>query len=107
MITIEFTDLSLTAEEHEWLRTSCPYFTPAYLSYLSAYRFKPEQVRITFVPVSADGLLGNVEIEAYGPWIETILWEVPLMSSLSEIYFHSVNTDWTYDGQERESVLGQ
>ncbi|KAF8072119.1 nicotinate phosphoribosyltransferase [Lyophyllum atratum] len=97
----QFTDLSLTAEEHEWLRTTCPYFTPAYLSYLSAYRYKPEQVRITFVPVSADGLLGNVEIEAFGPWIETIMWEVPLMASLSEIYFHLVMTDWNYDNQDR------
>ncbi|KAF5382124.1 hypothetical protein D9615_004196 [Tricholomella constricta] len=97
----QFTDLSLTTEEQVWLRTTCPYFTPAYLSFLSAYRYKPEQVRITFVPVSADGLLGNVEIEAFGPWVDTILWEVPLMASLSESYFHSVMTDWNYDSQEQ------
>ncbi|GLB40615.1 putative nicotinate phosphoribosyltransferase [Lyophyllum shimeji] len=96
----QFTDIALTKEEHDWLRTACPYFTPSYLSYLSAYRFKPEQVHVTFIPVSADGLMGNVEVEARGPWVETIMWEVPLMSALSEIYFHSVNTDWTYDGQE-------
>ncbi|KAG5642056.1 hypothetical protein DXG03_003727 [Asterophora parasitica] len=99
----QFTDLALTTEEHEWLRTACPYFTPSYLAFLAAYRYKPEQVRITFVPVSADGLLGNVEIEAFGPWVDTILWEVPLMASLSESYFNSVMTDWNYDSQEQSA----
>jgi len=95
----QFTDLSLTPDEREWLQESCPYFTPKYLNFLSAYRFKPEQVRITFVPVSADGLFGNVEIEAFGPWVETILWEVPLMASLSESYFQAVMTDWNDEKQ--------
>ncbi|KAG5651933.1 hypothetical protein H0H81_006915 [Sphagnurus paluster] len=98
----QFTDLSLTSDEHEWLRTTCPYFTDSYLAYLAAYRYKPEQVRITYVPVSADGLHGNVEIEVFGPWPETILWEVPLMAALSESYFTSANTDWSYDKQERQ-----
>ncbi|KAG6856299.1 hypothetical protein H0H87_005712 [Tephrocybe sp. NHM501043] len=96
----QFTDLVLTASELAWLKETCPYLTTAYLSYLSAYRYKPEQVRITFVPVSADGLFGNVEVEAFGPWIETILWEVPLMATLSECYFSFVDTDWNYDNQE-------
>lgn len=56
-------------------------------------------MRITFVPTSADGMFGNVEIEAFGPWVDTILWEVPLMASLSESYFESVMTDWNYDNQ--------
>lgn len=68
--------------------------------YLSAYRYQPEQVRITFVPTSPDGMLGQVEIEATGPWLETILWEVPLMACLSESYFQSVMTDWSYENQE-------
>lgn len=99
----------MTQSEHQWLETACPYLTPSYLSYLKAYRYKPEQVRITFVPVSDDGLFGNVEIEATGPWAETIFWEVPLMSCLSETYFQSVITDWDYRNQEgkpgREGLL--
>ena len=39
---------------------------------------------------------------ASGPWIESILWEVPLMSTLCEIYYKHVDTYWTYEGQEGE-----
>lgn len=70
------------------------------MNYLSSFRFRPEQVSITFVPGSDDELRGQVEIEASGPWVETILWEVPLMATLSEIYFQIDNTDWSYEGQE-------
>lgn len=99
---VEFTDLSLTQQEREWLQQTCPYFRPSYLFFLASYRYKPEQVRTTFVPVSADGFLGNVEIEISGPWVETILWEVPLMSTLSECFFQSVDVNWNYDNQESE-----
>jgi nicotinate phosphoribosyltransferase len=86
------------------LKRECPYFTPSYLVYLSKYRFKPEQVQIKFNPTSADGKLGNVEIEVSGLWLETILWEVPLMACLSETYFQSVVTDWNYDKQDGKSL---
>ncbi|KAJ7127184.1 nicotinate phosphoribosyltransferase [Mycena epipterygia] len=96
-----FGELGLTDAEHSWLRKTCPYFNDEYLSYLRGFRFKPtEQVHIKFVPTSADGASGLVEIDTVGPWVETIFWEVPLMACLSEIYFHSVMTDWNYDGQK-------
>ncbi|KAG6850252.1 hypothetical protein H0H93_015804 [Arthromyces matolae] len=99
----QFTDLRLTQQEHEWLQRTCPHFNPTYISFLAAYRYKPEQIQVTFVPVSADGLLGNVEVEASGPWVETILWEVPLMATLSECFFRFVDTDWNYDNQDESA----
>jgi nicotinate phosphoribosyltransferase len=70
------------------------------LDYLSAFRFKPEQVSINFVADSENSMLGQIEIEALGPWVEAILWEVPLMATLSETYFQTDETDWDYEGQE-------
>lgn len=49
--------------------------------------------------MTSDNLRGTVEIEIMGPWIETILWEVPLMACLSESYFQVVDTEWNYDNQ--------
>ncbi|KAF7424326.1 nicotinate phosphoribosyltransferase [Pleurotus ostreatus] len=95
----QFSDIRLTESEAQWLQEACPYFTPAYITYLSKYRFKPEQVRITFTPTSTDGLQGAIDIDITGPWVETILWEVPLMACLSETYFQMVDTDWNLEGQ--------
>ena len=40
-----------------------------------------------------------------GLWVETIMWEVPLMACLSELYFSVVNTDWDYAGQPGKSPV--
>lgn len=104
----EFGQLRLAPDERAWLEKTCPYFKPEYLDYLEAYRFNPEQLRLEFEPVPEDeeknarddpSARGNIHIDALGPWEETILWEVPLMACLSEIYFTTTDRDWDYEGQ--------
>lgn len=56
------------------------------------------------MPRAPDSDEGRIEIEASGPWAEAILWEVPLMATLSEIYFTTVDKDWNYDGQAGASM---
>ncbi|KAF5341842.1 hypothetical protein D9611_001731 [Ephemerocybe angulata] len=98
-----FAFLALTPEERTWLAKECPFLDPAYLDYLEAFRFKPEQVDIRFEPSEGDPSRGQIQIDVEGPWVETIMWEVPLMACLSETYFQTVDTDWTYDGQEERA----
>ncbi|KAF7789094.1 hypothetical protein EIP86_000027 [Pleurotus ostreatoroseus] len=98
-----FDELSLTEEERKWLPKGCPYFSQDYIDYLARYRFRPEQVKVIFNEKPDDRNLGRIEIEAAGPWRETILWEVPLMATLSEIFFKVVDTDWSYDGQKEQA----
>jgi nicotinate phosphoribosyltransferase len=104
-------NLSLTPAERTWLEKTCPYLKPPYIVYLSTFRFKPQtQVHIVFHPVPQKDLpeslkgteeeYGTLEIWTEGTWLETILWEVPLMASLCEAYFETVDTDWVYDGQK-------
>ena len=99
-----FSALSLTPEERTWIQATCPYFKPSYLDYLAAYRFKPSQVQVSFVPRVPDSDEGRIEIEVSGPWAEAIFWEVPLLATLSEIYFSTVDKDWNYEGQEGAST---
>ncbi|CAL1712964.1 unnamed protein product [Somion occarium] len=95
-----FGELHVTDDELQWLRKACPYFAEDYLDYLKNLRFKPEQVKVTFNAQPQNADLGRLDIEAIGPWVETILWEVPLMAVLSELHFRTADTDWNYDGQE-------
>ncbi|KAJ1307892.1 hypothetical protein OPQ81_001971 [Rhizoctonia solani] len=97
-------ELQLTTKEVEWLKASCPYFTKEYIDYLRSYRFRPdEQVKMELHVTSEPGSgteEGYITIEISGLWVETILYEVPVMSILSEAYFLTVDRVWTYEGQE-------
>lgn len=73
-------DLQLTKEEKEYLKTRCYYFDPTYFDFLMGFRFDPSEVGV----IQKDGDL-QILIEGY--WYRTILWEVPLMAMISELYF--------------------
>lgn len=73
-------ELALTEEEKSWLARKCSYFHPVYLDLLESYRFDPGEVSME----QKDGEL-TISIEGY--WYTTILWEVPLMALISELYF--------------------
>lgn len=72
--------LKLTKEEKHFLKITCPYLDPVYLDFLEGYRFNPEEVQL-----QQDGDQLTVTIE--GLWYRTILWEVPLMSVICELYY--------------------
>ena len=72
--------LELSKAEKEFLRKNCPYLAPTYLDFLSGFRFDPAEVRI-----SQKGAALDVQIEGY--WYRTILWEVPIMAAICELYY--------------------
>ncbi|GAA5983695.1 hypothetical protein JCM11641_000936 [Rhodosporidiobolus odoratus] len=94
----------LQPAERAFLVKRCTYLSSDFLDFLAAYRFRPQQqVFLQFVPSAGaeeDGIeWGSFELEIRGLWKETILYEVPLMSIISEAYFTHVNTKWDYVGQ--------
>lgn len=78
--------LKLSKEEKQFLKVTCPYLDPVYLDFLEGYRFNPEEVHIE---QKGDQL--NVHIE--GLWYRTILWEVPLMSLICELFYMMNNSE--------------
>jgi nicotinate phosphoribosyltransferase len=55
------------------------------------------------VDTGKDTDVGEFKMEIKGLWVETILYEIPLLALTSEAYFRFVDTDWTYDGQEEKA----
>ncbi|WP_143306886.1 nicotinate phosphoribosyltransferase [Chitinophaga vietnamensis] len=72
--------LQLTKEEKNYLAITCPYLDPTYLDFLQGYRYNPDEVHI-----AQHG--EELEVHVDGYWYRTILWEVPLMSMICELYY--------------------
>ncbi len=84
--------LQLSGKEKEFLRVSCPYLDPVYLDFLEGYRFNPEEVHIE----QHDDQL-EVQIEGY--WYRAILWEIPIMSLICELYYELTGSERISDSE--------
>ena len=92
-------NITLSMKELEYLRHHCKFLNREYLDYLQSFRLQPStQVKLTYRPV--DDEYGDVDMLVHGLWVETILYEIPLLALTSEAYFKFCDTDWTHEGQE-------
>lgn len=82
--------MSLTPKEHRYLQ-SLPIFKPDYLNFLTELKLTPKK----HITVSNND--GDLQIIIKGPWREIILYEVPLLSLITETYFEHSDKDWKFD----------
>ena len=79
-------DVIITEEEIAFMKSKI-YFLPTwYYNFLRGYRFNPAEVHI-----HQDGC-GYLSILIEGPWYSTIMWEMPILSTISEL-MHIINGD--------------
>jgi nicotinate phosphoribosyltransferase len=79
-IVDSFRSFRLTKDEYNFLQDKCYYLNPVYLDFLSGYQYDPKEVKISQMG-------SNLEVTVIGPAYRTVLWEVPLMATISELYF--------------------
>lgn len=72
--------LQLSREEKRYLKETCPYLDPTYLDFLQGYRYDPDEVTVL-----QQG--NNLSVTITGYWYRTILWEVPIMALISELFY--------------------
>ena len=72
-------DVVITDEEVEFMASRCVWLPLWYFTFLRGYRFKPKEVTIS---QDAEGYL---DIKVRGKWFSTIMWEMPLLSAISEL----------------------
>ncbi|CUS20452.1 LAQU0S01e06898g1_1 [Lachancea quebecensis] len=95
-------DLKFATDEIEYLKTAIPFLPDEFLKYISNGQPKmcPEdQISLSTEPADAPEKY-HIKMEVKGLWRDTILYEIPLLSLISEAYFKFVDTDWTYENQE-------
>lgn len=97
--------VTVTHEEIRYLKKTCDYFTPEYLDFLEGFHLYPDkQVKLAFEPTTSTGSesdddQGDISLWVEGKWVETILYEIPLLAMVSESYFKFCDTDWDHEGQ--------
>ncbi|KAK5002202.1 nicotinate phosphoribosyltransferase [Cryomyces antarcticus] len=106
-VNVELANIILSDEELDYLRNTCTYFNEAYLRYMSTFRFRPgEHIHLAFHAINdtnSDEDLGDIELQTKGLWVETILYEIPLLALTSEAYFKFCDRDWRYEGQTQKA----
>jgi nicotinate phosphoribosyltransferase len=75
----QMSQLALSKESEMFIRKKCYYFDPSYVELLKEYRFDPGEVNISLAN-------GNLKVEIEGYWYRTVLWEVPILAIISELY---------------------
>ncbi|KAL8785790.1 MAG: hypothetical protein Q9213_003168 [Squamulea squamosa] len=102
-------NVSLTSSELDYLNSTCTFFNDTYLRFLTSFRLQPsEHVHISFRPVKDTGSrddVGDVSLDIGGRWLDTILYEIPLLALISEAYFKFCDQDWTYRHQENRAYI--
>lgn len=79
-------DVIITEEEIEFMRRKVYFLPNWYYNFLRGYRFNPSEVHIH------QDQSGYLSIMIEGAWYSTIMWEMPILSTISEL-MHIINGD--------------
>jgi len=87
-IVDSFRDIKLSPTRKKEFVKACPYLPAVYFDFLEGYKFDPSEVGII-----QKG--NNLSISIEGYWFKTVLWEVPLMAAICDLYYKM--TGQTYE----------
>ncbi|MBR4710561.1 MAG: nicotinate phosphoribosyltransferase [Clostridia bacterium] len=90
-------EMTITDEEVEFMKTRCVFLPLWYFTFLRGYRFRPGEVTIK------QDAEGHLDISVRGKWFSTIMWEMPILSCISEL-MHGLRGDFErYDAAHEEA----
>ncbi len=90
-------DLRFTEEELEFLRRM-RFIKSDFIDFLALFHLNEKS--ITIKPSAKQN--GEIDIDIVGPWLHTILFEIPVLAIVNEVYFRNTQREPTFDiGRER------
>ena len=81
-------ELTLTEDELNYL-TTLRFMKPSYISFLRDFKLNRKHIEIH--PLAT----GELSIKISGPWLDTILFEVPVLSIINQVYFEQFDKPTT------------
>lgn len=86
--------LRFTEQELDYLR-SLRFIKEDYVDFLSLFQLKRKYITVSEID-------GRLDIHIKGPWLHTILFEIPVLAIVNEVYFrnHAKNLSWD-EGRRR------
>lgn len=83
--------VAITDEEIDFMRKKCYYLPEWYFTFLRGFRFNPDELTIN------QDSEGHLSVLVKGKWYSAIMWEMPILSVVSELS-HLLNGDFNkYD----------
>ncbi len=88
--------LRFTQDELDYLR-QMRFIKPDFADFLGLFHLDRKYVRLT----ASTSVPGEIELEIEGPWLHTILFEVPLLAIISEVWFEANGGVDLVEGRQR------
>lgn len=89
-------EVVITDEECEFMTRSFPFLPYWFINvFLRGYRFNPKEITVK------QDAEGHLDITVKGKWWSTIMWEMPILSTISEL-MHTLNGDSLKYDEEAE-----
>jgi len=88
-------DVVITDAEVKFMTEKLSWLPLWYFTFLKGFRFNPDEVEIQ------QDAEGHLAIQIRGKWFSTIMWEMPLLSCISELR-HTLNGDIDHYDAEHE-----
>ena len=90
-------ELRFTDDELDYLRRM-RFIKSDFIDFLALFRLNQKSITITPSPKQN----GEIDINIVGPWLHTILFEIPVLAIVNEVYFRNTQQDPTFDvGRDR------
>ena len=79
-------NILITDDEIKFMREKIYFLPEWYYNFLRGFRFNPSEVHIS------QDIEGHLSVIIEGKWYSTIMWEMPILSTISEL-LHIINGD--------------
>ena len=90
-------ELRFNEDELDYLRRM-RFIKSDFIDFLALFHLNEKSITITPSPKQN----GEIDIDIVGPWLHTILFEIPVLAIVNEVYFRNTQQDPTFDiGRDR------